>query len=177
MSAPARTRYRPGLADVTRREWYLTRLDWGLRDLPSKESRHIRRDLRRDITATAAEVGMRPALDDLGTPGDLATQYTAGMDPEGPRYVQGALAAGATVAAIVFLLVAYAVGTLDTLSFVGGGTRTLSLWGSETVLTATPEVTSVQIMNAISMVLVIAAISAVAFLVFSRIWRIGRKSR
>ncbi len=123
MSATTRTRYRPGVLDLARRESYLTRLDWSLRNLPSRESRQILRDLRRDVTATAADIGMRPALSDLGTPVVLAEQYTAGIDPEGPRYGSGAIAAGATGSAIVFLLLAYAIGSGQTLAAMGGGVR------------------------------------------------------
>lgn len=176
MSDTARTRYRPGIADFLRREWYLTRLDWGLRNLPSKQSRHIQRDLRRDLTATAADIGMRPALEGLGKPGDLAEQYTAEMDPEGPRYVAGAVAGGIAICVTAFLVMAYAIGTLDTLQAMGGGTRTVTLWGSQTVFISTAEQISMSTTNILPLVLVIALIGTVAYLVFSRIWRLARTS-
>lgn len=176
MSATARTHYRPGIADLVRREWYMTRLDWGLRNLPSKHSRQIQRDLRRDVTATAADVGMRDALSDLGAPETLAEQYASSVDLEGPRYFSGAVAAGATICIVVFLLLAYAIGTLDTLYAMSGGTRTANLWGSEMVFVSTGEVTSFEITNILPMILVLLATSAISFLLFSRLWRLGRHS-
>ncbi|MEO7586699.1 MAG: hypothetical protein ABIS84_01585 [Arachnia sp.] len=176
MSVTSRTRHRPGLADLIRREWYMTRLDWGMRNLPSRESRHIQRDLRRDVTATAADIGMRPALADLGKPGVLAAQYTADTDPEGPRHAAGAVAAGLAIGVAVFLLMAYAIGTLDTLEAMGGGTRTANMWGSETVFVSTANEISMATTNILPMALVILAIGIVAYLLFSRIWRLARKS-
>ncbi|MEO7129972.1 MAG: hypothetical protein ABIZ07_01170 [Dermatophilaceae bacterium] len=177
MSATTRTRYRPGVLDLARRESYLTRLDWGLRNLPSRESRQILRDLRRDVTATAADIGMRPALSDLGTPVVLAEQYTAGIDPEGPRYGSGAIAAGATGSAIVFLLLAYAIGSGQTLAAMGGGVREVTLWGSQIILTSRADVDSLEIANVLPLLLVILAISAVSFVLFARIWRLRHRSR
>ncbi len=157
-----------------RREWYMTRLDWGLRNLPSGESRRILRDLRRDVTATASDTGMREALAGLGAPGELAEGYMVGVDAASPRYGTGAIAAGVTICIIVFLLTAYAIGTLDTLWAVGGGTRTTQLWGSETIFTATADGISMGTTNILPALGVLIAISAVVFLLFSRIWRLAR---
>lgn len=176
MNAATRNRYRPGIADLVRREWYMTRLDWGLRNLPSRENRQILRDLRRDVTATAADIGMRPALADLGEPGELADRYTATIDPEGPRYVAGAVAAGVTAGAILYLLMAYGIGTLDTLVDMGGGTRTTNLWGSEFIFTGTADEFSVATTSFLPAFTIAAAICAVVFLLFSRIWRLARRS-
>lgn len=174
MSATARARFRPGITDLVRREWYLTQLDWGLRNIPAGDSRQIRRDLRRDVTATAADIGMRAALADLGAPGVLAEQYTVGVNPEGPRYGSGAVAAGVTICTVAFLLLAYAIGTLDTLVSMGGGTRTASLWGSETLFIGNANEISFEVSNVLPMLLVILAMSVVAFLIFSRVWRLRR---
>lgn len=176
MNATTRTRHRPGIRDLVRRESYLARLDWSLRNLPSKESRQIQRDLRRDVTATAADIGMRPALADLGTPGVLASQYTTGIDPEGPRYGSGALAAGVTVCAIVFLMLAYAIGTLDTLDALGGGVRDMKFWGSQMTFTSTTDTISFDMVNILPMLLVTLAISVVTFLIFARIWRLRHRA-
>ena len=176
MSATSRTRYRPGLTDILRREWYMARLDWGLRNLPSRESRRIQSDLRRDVTATAADIGMRPALADLGASAALAERYTAGIDPAGPRYGSGAVAAGVTVGVLALLFLAYAIGTLDTLLAMGGGTRTANIWGSETVFVSTTGATSFEIINVVPMLAVILGLAALVFLLVSRIWRLLRRS-
>ena len=174
MSTTAGTPHKPGIVDLVRREWYMTRLDWSLRELPSKESRRIMRDLRRSLKDSAGNVGMGPALADLGSPGALAQQYTLEADLEGPRWTAGTFAAGLTVAAIVFLLQAYAFGVMDTLVDVGGGTRTTNLWGSTTIFVGTSSEYSMATANVLPAVAVLAAIGAVAFLLFSRIWRLGR---
>ncbi|MGV8845061.1 hypothetical protein [Tessaracoccus sp.] len=176
MSDTARTRHGLGCADLLRREWYLTRLDWGLRHLPSRQSRDIQRDLRRDVTATAADIGMRPALEGLGKPGVLAGQYTAEMDPEGPRYVAGVVAGGVAVCVAAFLLMAYAVGTLDTLEAMGGGSRLVTLWGSEALFISTADEISMTTTNVLPLVLLLAIVGTLAYLLFSRIWRLARKS-
>lgn len=172
MTTTQNTRRRPGFGDLMRREWYMTRLDWGLRNLPSKQNRQIQRDLRRDVTATAADTGMRRALADLGSPRLLAEQYTETIGAEGPRPGSGAIGAGVTFAFLVFLGVAYAIGTLQTLLFMGGGTRTVNLWGTAASFTATSGETSIQLSNVLPMIGVAIAISAIAFLVFARMWRL-----
>lgn len=175
MSATARTPHKPGIVDLVRREWYMTRLDWSLRELPSKESRRIRKDLRRSLKDSAGDMGMEPALSDLGSPEVLAQQYTSETDLEGPRWSAGALAAGLTVAAIVFLLLAYMFGTLDTLLEMGGGKRTVGLGGSEVVLVGTASELSFSATNVLPALAVIVVISAIVFLLFARIWRLARK--
>lgn len=174
MSATARTPHKPGIVDLVRREWYMTRLDWSLRELPSKESRRIRRDLRRSLKDSASDMGMVPALADLGSPGALAEQYTTDGDREGPRWTTGAIAAVLTMGAIVYMLQAYAFGVMDTLVDVGGGTRTTTLWGSTTLFVGTASEYSMETTNILPALAVLVAIGAVVFLLFSRIWRLGR---
>lgn len=174
MSASTRTPHKTGIFDLVRREWYMTRLDWSLRELPSKESRRIRKDLRRSLTDSAGDIGMAPALADLGSPEALAQRYTSETDLEGPRWSAGALAAGLTIAAAVFLLMAYAIGTVDTLLELGGGTRTVSLWGSELVMVGTASELSLNASNVLPALAVLVAISSVMFLLFARVWRLAR---
>ncbi len=109
-------------------------------------------------------------------PGALADQYTSGVDPEGPRYGSGSIAAGVTICIVVFLFAAYAIGTVDTLYATGGGTRTANLWWSETVFVSTVDEVSIEITTLLPLILIVAAISVVPFLLFSRNWRLGRRS-
>ena len=176
MSATARTPHKPGIVDLARREWYMTRLDWSLREIPSKESRKIRKDLRRSLRDSAGEIGMVPALSDLGSPAALAEQYTTDVDREGPRWTTGAIAAVLTMGVIVYMFQAYAFGVMDTLVDTGGGTRTVSFWGSETIFVGTSSEYSMATTNVLPAVAVLVAIGAVVFLLFSRIWRLARAS-
>lgn len=174
MSTSARTPHKPGVVDLVRREWYMARLDWSLRNLPSMESRRIRKDLRRNLKDSSSDVGTVSALADLSSPGVLAQHYTTDVDREGPRYTTGALAVGLVVAAILSMLFAYAIGILDTLVEVGGGSRTANLWGSETIVTGSSSEFSVEMTNILPALAVLVAISAVVFLLFARIWRLSR---
>lgn len=176
MSSTTRAPRPSGILDLVRREWYLTRLDWQLRHLPSKESRRIRMDLRRSLKDSSVAMGMGPALTDLGHPDSLAEQYTTDSDREGPRWATGAMAAALTAGAIVYMLLAYGIGALDTLVEMGGGTRTTNLWGSETVLVGTASELSMEMTNVLPALAVLVAISAVVFLLFSRGWRLARRS-
>lgn len=169
----ARHRMKPD--DLVHREWYLQRLDWHLRNLPGKQRKQIKRDLRTEVSASAAEDGIRTTLHDLGKPATLAERYTDELDHEGPRYVSGGIAAALAGSALLYFLGAYAVGALDTLDAVGGGTRTAHLFGSKVVFTATSQQYSVEISNALPLTLVVIAVSSIAFLLVARIWRLRHR--
>ncbi len=174
MSLSARNQHRPGLGGLIRREWFLNKLDWGLRNLPSHDRRRIQRDLRRDVTATAAETGMRAAIADLGKSSELAHEYASGIDDAGPRYITGAKAAILTAGAILYLLMAYGMGTLDTLLAMGGGTRTTDAWGIQFHFFASENEFGVESSDVLPAFAVLLAISVVVFSLVSRIWRLGR---
>ena len=173
-STSANRRLRRNAADRMRREWFLLRFDWAMQDYPSRASRQIRRDLRADLEVAAAEVGMTRALHDLGHPSALADSYKEELGRPLPRYVSGAVAAGLAVGFLAYLAIAYAIGTLDTLEALGGGSVTTRPLGAATTFTSTADEISVQTHMTWQWATLYVSIAVVTFLVGSRIWRAVR---
>lgn len=72
MNLPPSTRLR--LVDRLSREWYVLKVDFLAQDVPSGYRKSRRRELRSDLTAAAADVGMSQAVRDLGPASVLAQQ-------------------------------------------------------------------------------------------------------
>ena len=106
--------------DTLIRERYLLHFDWAMQDYP--KPKRIVRELRTELTATASEVGMRQAVADLGHPRVLADAYLSELGRRVPRWTTGAVWGALAIAVVMYLTVAYAIGTLDTIDQMGGGT-------------------------------------------------------
>ncbi|GGC10261.1 HAAS signaling domain-containing protein [Cellulomonas carbonis] len=161
-----------GRADRIRLEWYLARLSWALQDYPGRRRREVIRQLRSDTLAAAAEVGMAEALRDLGHPVALAEGYVTELGRRLPRYTSGAVAAALAVGALVYLSLAYAAGTIDTLEALGGGSVTTHPLGGEVTFTALDGELSVASSLSWQGGLLHAAVGAVAFVLVGRLWRL-----
>lgn len=170
MNQTTRT-HRLSTADALRWDWYLIRFSWGMQDYPRKEYRRIKRELRAETRAAAADVGMRQALRGLGHPRILAEGYIAEYGKRLPRYTTGAVAAGLAVGLILYLFVAYSLGALDAIESMGGGSVTRYPFGSETVFTSTAEEISVASVGSPGWLLVYGTAAVVAFVLGSRLWR------
>ena len=157
------------LRDRLVREAYLTRFSWAVQDHP--QDRALVRDVRREVTATADQIGMRAAVAGLGHPRVLAEGYLASLDRRVPRWATGATWAALAVGAVAYLLVAYAFGTLDTLEDLGGGTVTRTALGATTVYTSTDGGLSVETEGSWQWVVLYAALFGVVFVLGSRLWR------
>jgi len=157
--------------DRARREWFLIRFSWHMQDFPQKQYRQIKRDLRRELTTAGADVGMRHAVADLGRPRTLADGYIAELGRPVPRWTTGAVAASLAIIFIVYLGVAYAIGTVDTLEAMGGGTVTTYPFGAETIFTSTADEISVQTQLSAAGASFFLGVAAVAFTLGSRLWR------
>ena len=72
MNLPPTTRLR--LADRLSREWYVFKVEFLAQDVPSGHRKERRRELRSDLSAAAADVGMTQAVGDLGPASVLAHQ-------------------------------------------------------------------------------------------------------
>ncbi|WP_182111998.1 MULTISPECIES: hypothetical protein [unclassified Actinotalea] len=162
---------RLSVRDRLRREWYLARLSWHLQDYPRRQGKQVQRDLRAELTHAAADVGMARAVRDLGHPLVLAESYTSELGRPLPRWNSGAVAATLAVGMMVYLGGAYAIGTLDTLEALGGGTVTRYPFGAPTVFVATQDEFSVTQTPSAPGAAVLVAVGAVAFLLGSRVWR------
>jgi hypothetical protein len=62
------------LTDQARREWYITKVDFLAQDVPGGYRKGMRRELRSDLGAAAADVGMSQAVRNLGPAAVLAQQ-------------------------------------------------------------------------------------------------------
>ena len=164
-------------SDRVRREWYLARFAWHMQDFPQRQYRQIKRDLRRELTTAAADVGMPQAVAGLGTPRHLAEQYTAELGRPVPRLATGAVAAAVTIGLILYLGLAYALGTQDTLEALGGGSVTTYPFGAETTFTNTAQEISLETNPSLAGTAFVLGAAFVAFTLGSRLWRFGTGRR
>ncbi|MBO3083607.1 hypothetical protein [Cellulomonas fengjieae] len=160
------------LRDTLVRERYLLRFSWALQDFPGY--RTVVRDLRTELTATAAETGMRRAVADLGHPRVLADGYLAELDRPVPRWTTGAVWGALALGALLYLAMAYGFGTLDTLEELGGGTVQRAFLGVTTTFTNDGSSISMGSTVTWQALAVYAAVFAVPFLLGARVWRAWR---
>ena len=159
-------------ADRLRLERYLLRFSWHMQDYPQRQERAVRRDLRREIRAAAADVGMTRALADLGHPHVLAEGYITALGRRLPRWTSGAVAATLAVAFLAYLGLAYGAGTLDTLEALGGGTLTTRPLGAPTTFTVDADTLAVDSRFSWQGAVLFVGVAAVAFVLGSRPWRL-----
>lgn len=163
---------RPRLRDRARREWYLARFAWAMQDYPQRRYREIKRDLRREIDLAAQDVGMTQALRDLGHPRVLAEGYIAELGHHRlPRWASGAVAAATVAAMVLYMGVAYAFGTIDTLDAFGGGTITRFPFGAETVFHSSDDGLYVETRPSLAGAAFVVGLATVTFFLASRSWR------
>ncbi|MBO9554211.1 hypothetical protein [Cellulomonas sp.] len=158
------------LRDRLVRERYLLRFSWAMQDYP--KNGRIVRELRTELTATAAEVGMARAVAGLGHPRVLAEQYVAELGRRVPRWGTGGVWGALAVSALVWLSWAYAAGTLDTLAAMGGGTVEHTAFGATTTYTRTADgAVSVGTVATWRLAVVYLVVFLVPYLVGARVWR------
>ena len=157
------------LRDTLVRERYLLRFDWAMQDFPKHKT--VVRELRTELTAAASEVGMRQAVADLGHPRVLADGYLSELGRPVPRWTTGAVWGGLAVGAVVYLVMAYTFGTLDTLDQLGGGTIEREFLGATAVFTSTDGGISAGTTLTWQSLVFFAAVFTVPFLLGSRAWR------
>jgi hypothetical protein len=66
------------LTDRLSREWYVFKVEFLAQDIPSGYRKERRRELRSDLTAAAADVGMTQAVRNLGPASVLAQRMSYG---------------------------------------------------------------------------------------------------
>ncbi|KQR16927.1 hypothetical protein [Cellulomonas sp. Leaf334] len=155
--------------DTLVRELYLMRFSWAMQDYPRYKP--IVRELRTELTATAAEVGMRQAVADLGHPRVLADGYLSELGRPVPRWTTGAVWGALAVAAVAYLAMAYAVGTLDTIEQMGGGTLERVFLGATTTFVAESSTLAVESTFTWQVLVFYALVFTVPFLLGARVWR------
>ncbi|WP_028045016.1 hypothetical protein [Cellulomonas sp. URHE0023] len=163
------------LRDTLRRETYLLRFSWAVQDFPKYV--RLKRELRTELNATAAEVGMRQAVAGLGHPRVLADGYLAELDRRVPRWNTGSWSAVVTITVLTSLWTAYGLGTLSTLEQNGGGTSTATFLGATTTYTWTAGSISFATVLTWQLVVFLLLAFLVPFLVGARAWRLWPTSR
>jgi hypothetical protein len=116
-----------------RLELYLQRLDYHLSDLPGWRRRRIRREIRDNLAAAAADIGPGRALANLGHPRVLAAGYVAAEGCRLPQYRKGAWWAVAVLAIYPAMVLLYAMGLSDgaeATAGLGASVRTSFLWAT-----------------------------------------------
>ncbi len=161
------------VTDRIRREAWLARFGFAMRDYPARPYRQIARDLRREVTADAGECGMRAALRDLGRPASLADRHLAELGRPRPRWLDGALAAGVLVFFIPALcLIAYGAGAADTLASRGGGAARLSFLGTALHVVSDSDGLAFEGTMSVAALVAFALTFAALFATAARVWRL-----
>jgi hypothetical protein len=109
----------PSLADRCRRSWFLLRVELWLDPMPRRRRRPVLDELRTNLDEATADVGLDAALDDLGSPRQLARQYLGSERQPRPRWNQGAVAAALVLGAWMYSTLFYTLGMLDALGSTG----------------------------------------------------------
>jgi hypothetical protein len=156
-----------GVADRLRLELLLQRLDYHLSDLPGARRRQVRREIRANALAAAADVGLRRAVANLGHPRVLAAGYLAAEGRPLPQFRKGAWWAAAALAAYVVAALIFTTGFLDGAEAASDLDRPLTTSFLGAVVEANPGRPSLAItFNAVALV-----VPVVVFLLASRAWR------
>lgn len=161
------------LRDRLRRDLVLTRFSWAIQDHP--DARRLTRELRRELGATAAEVGLARALDDLGSPTALARGYLSEHDRPIPRWTTGTIWGAVALAFAFYTGLAYAFGTLDTLQELADAaplTAQRGVLGATFTYTGGPEELSMTGGLSWGWFALHALVFAVPFALGARIWRL-----
>jgi len=160
------------LRDRLRIERYLFDFSWPMQDYPRKEYKQIRSELRASLIAAALDVGSERAVKDLGSPFALADQYIAGLGRKLPRWNTGAIVASLAIATLVYLSLAYTVGSIDTLEALGGGEVDLSIFGFTTRVHLSDQQIWAQSTGTWVALAIYGGVALVGFALGSRFWRV-----
>ena len=171
MSTSAPTRDRLSIVDWLRLKYYFIDFNLWMSDYPQREYRRIAKALKAEVRAAAADVGMKKALEGLGTPRGLAAGYLAEIGSQRPRWNTGAIAAAF---ALVLPFVAWGVfvaGSISTLEAQGGGRAELHFLGAQVEAFVDDPGTGSGITMGAAWWAWVLPLTLLVFLVASRAWR------
>ncbi|NLF04014.1 MAG: hypothetical protein GX593_03240 [Actinomycetales bacterium] len=160
------------LREKMRIERYLLDFSWPMQDYPRKEYKQIKRELRASLVAATLDVGVDQAVKDLGSPFALADGYITELGRKLPRWNTGAIVASLAVATLVYLSLAYTLGSIDTLEVLGGGQVDLSVFGFTTKVHFSEQQIWVQGTGTWVALAIYGGVALVSFLLGSRFWRV-----
>jgi hypothetical protein len=167
---PASTTARLSLTDRLQREWYVTKVDFLAQDVPSGERKARRRELRSDLAAAAADVGMSRAIQDLGPASVLAHELKLAEGRKLPHVWTGVITFGILLYAWAGMLAAVTYALMEAAEQLALG-RTVTIhatWlGATATITHGQRVLSAQWTFSILLPLVLIAVSLAA----ARAWR------
>lgn len=157
------------LTDRIQRDWYVFKVDFHAQDVPGGYRKGLRRELRSDLTAAAADVGMSQAVHDLGPASALAHQFVLAEGRKLPHMWTGIL----TFAVILYGWVGMVMATVNALTNAAeqlGGDRTVAVhaaWLGTTVTVTHGRTLS----GAIDFSLLTVAVFVLTPLIAARAWR------
>ena len=157
-------------ADRLRRDWYVSKVDFLAQDVPSGYRKARRRELRSDLVAAAADVGMAQAVHDLGPASALAHQLKLAEGRKLPHIWTGVFASTVVFYAWAGMIMATTYGLIEATDQLGGSravTVHASWLGTTTTITNGPHVLSGQL-DPSSLTI---AVVVVVFLLAARAWR------
>ncbi len=135
------------LTDRLRRNWYVTKIDFLAQDVPGGYRRAMRRELRSDLAAAAADVGMSQAVRDLGPASVLAHQLKLAEGRKLPHVWTGVITFAIILYAWAGMIMATTYALIEAAIQLGGDrdvTVHASWLGTKVVITNGPHLLSGQ---------------------------------
>ena len=108
------------LTDRLSREWYVIKVELLAQDVPSGYRKERRRELRSDLTAAAADVGMTQAVRDLGPASVLAHQLNLAEGRKLPRVWTGVITFAVILYAWAGMMMATSYALIEAARQLGG---------------------------------------------------------
>ena len=108
------------LTDRLSREWYVIKVELLAQDVPSGYRKERRRELRSDLTAAAADVGMTQAVRDLGPASVLAHQLNLAEWRKLPRVWTGVITFAVILYAWAGMMMATSYALIEAARQLGG---------------------------------------------------------
>jgi hypothetical protein len=168
MNPSPTARLRP--ADRLRRDWYISKVDFLAQDVPSGYRKARRRELRSDLAAAAADVGMAQAVHDLGPASVLAHQLKLAEGRKLPHIWTGVIAFTVVSYAWAGMMMATTYALLEAARQLGGDrvvTVHASWLGTKVVVSSGPHLLSGQLDPSGPTLAVLIVVSLLA----ARAWR------
>lgn len=166
-------------AERVRREWYLFKVTMVIAGLPGRHAKEIIAELRGEIDAAAADIGLKRALDQLGPARVLSHGYLDGYGKSVPRVYAGLIAFAVLLYGWLFGVISHLEGMVNVAgSLEVSEPRTItSQWLLNTfyVEVDAEGIGAFGFQSGTVSILVTLAIFVIVPLIFARFWRVWHK--